>query len=182
VKVLAVVGSARKKNTFSLTEAVIAPIKERKDVTIELIQLSSLDIKHCAGCDDYCKNTGECKTQDDMQKLYPKLKDADVLIIGSPTYFWNVSGLIKNFMDRCLPLYYQKALKGKKGAAVAVSEIDGQNRTLSAISGFFQLLGMKELGSVSIARGEDMVGEAEFEMAKALGKRIVNQLTKECVK
>jgi multimeric flavodoxin WrbA len=178
VKVLAIIGSARKKNTFSLVEAAIAPIKERRDVTIELIQLSNFDIKPCNGC-DYCRDTGECKIQDDMQRIYPKLKDADVLIIGSPTYFWNVSGLIKNFMDRCLPLYYKKALDGKIGASIAVSEINGQNQTLSAISGFFQLMGIREVGSMSIARGEDEVSEVELEIARALGKKIVSQSTKE---
>jgi len=177
VKILAVVGSARKKNTYRLTEAVTGPIRKRKGMTVELIQLSDFNIKHCAGCDDYCEKTGECKTLDDMQKLYPKLKEMDVLIIGSPTYFWNVSGSIKNFMDRCLPLYYHGVLKGKMGASLSVSETDGQNRTLSAISGFFQLTGIKELGSVSIARGKEAVGKAELGMAKALGERIVNQLT-----
>jgi len=176
-KVLAVVGSARKKNTYMLTEAAIGPIRERKDIEVELIQLLDFDIKHCTGCDDYCEKTGECKTRDDMQKLYPKLREMDVLIIGSPTYFWNVSGSIKDFMDRCLPLYYHGVLKGKMGAAVAVSETDGQNRTLSAISSFFQLMGIKELGSVAIARGKETVGKAELGIAKALGERIVSQLT-----
>jgi len=112
-----------------------------------------------------------------MQKLYPKLKEADVLIIGTPTYYWNVTGLVKDFIDRTNPLYNTESLKGKIGVAVAVAEESGQELALSAISSFFELHDMKQIGSIAIARGDKPVGEAELEMAKTLGKRIANRLS-----
>jgi multimeric flavodoxin WrbA len=177
VKVLAIVGSPRKQNTYKLVEAVAEAVAKNKNVKTELVQLSEFDIEHCAGCGDFCEKTGECNIQDDMQKLYPKLKEADVLIIGTPTYYWNVTGLVKDFIDRTNPLYNTESLKGKIGAAVAVAEEDGQELALSAISSFFELQGMKQIGSIAIARGDKPVGEAELEMAKTLGKRIANQLS-----
>jgi len=178
VKVLAIVGSPRRENTYRLIETVMGTINRgRKDVTAELIRLSDLKINHCNGCEDYCEKTGECKIQDDMQKLYPKLRETDVLIIGTPTYFWNVSGLIKDFIDRSLPLYYTKALKDKLGASVSVAGADGHNQALAGVSSFLQLQGMKEAGSVAVVRGEEPVGKAELKMAKVLGDRIVSQLS-----
>jgi len=177
VKVLAIVGSPRKQNTYKLVEAVADAVAKNKNVTAELVQLSDFNIEHCAGCGEFCEKTGKCKIEDDMQKLYPKLKEADVLIVGTPTYYWNVTGVVKDFIDRTNPLYSTESLKGKIGVAVAVSEESGQELALSAISSFFELQGMKQIGSIAIARRDKPVGETELEMAKTLGKRIANQLS-----
>jgi len=177
VKVLAVVGSPRKENTYKLVEAVLEAVAEKKSVESELVHLADFDIKHCSGCSDFCEKTGECQIQDDMQKLYPKLKEADVLIIGTPTYYWNVSGLVKDFIDRTNPLYNTESLKGKIGVAVSVAEESGQELALSAISSFFELQNMKQLGGIAIVRGDKPVGKAELEMAKTLGETIASKLT-----
>lgn len=176
VKVLAIVGSPRKENTYKLVEAVVEAIAKKKKLETKLVHLVDFDIKHCSGCSDFCEKTGECNIQDDMQKLYSKLKEADVFIIGTPTYYWNVTGLVKDFIDRTNPLYHTESLKGKMGAAVAVSEEDGQELALSAISSFFELQNVKQVGGIAIARGDKPVGEAELEMAKTLGKRIASKL------
>ncbi len=176
VKVLAIVGSPRKQNTYKLVEAVAETVAKNKNVTTEMVQLSDFNIEHCAGCGEFCEKTGECKIEDDMQKLYPKLKEADVLIVGSPTYYWNVSGVVKDFIDRTNPLYNTESLKGKVGVAVAVAEENGQELALYAISSFFELQGMKQIGSIAIVRGDKPIGETELEMAKTLGKRIANQI------
>lgn len=179
VKVLGVVGSPRKKFTFKLIKTVLDAIAKKKKVERELIQLSAYKIEHCSGCTDYCKKTEDCKIKDDMEKLYPKLKETDVLIIGTPTYYWNVSGLIKDFIDRTNPLYYSGALKGKIGAAIAVTEEDGQNHALSALGNFFQVQSMKEVGSLAIAHRGKPIGKVELGMAKALGERVTSYLTHE---
>jgi len=176
-KVLAIVGSPRKENTYRLVEAVVEAVAKKTNVEKELVHLAEFDIKHCSGCSDYCEKTGECKIQDDMQKLYPKMKEADVLVVGTPTYYWNVTGLVKDFIDRTNPLYQTESLKGKMGAALAVAEEDGQELALSAISSFFELQKMKQIGGIAIVRGDKPVGEAELEMAKTLGKNIARKLT-----
>ncbi|UCC33435.1 MAG: flavodoxin family protein, partial [Candidatus Bathyarchaeota archaeon] len=143
----------------------------------ELVHLMELNIKQCAGCSSFCEEKGECNIQDDMQELYPKLKKADGIIIGTPTYFWNVTGLVKAFIDRSLPLYNSESLKGKIGAAIAVSEENGQELTLTAISSFFELQNMKQCGGIAVVRGEKPVGEVELRMAKALGETVASALT-----
>jgi len=178
-KVIAVVGSPRKGGvTYKLIKTISDTIAEKKkNVKVELIHLPAYKIEHCSGCDDYCQKTGDCKIKDDMQRLiYPKLKETDVLIIGTPTYYWNVSGLVKDFIDRTNALYNKEALKGKMGAAVAVAEENGQNLALSALSSFFQLHNMKELGSMAIVHLGKPIGKVELEMAKALGEKIASHL------
>jgi len=177
VKVLAIVGSPRRENTYKLVEAVAKAVAKKKSVETELVHLADFDIKHCLGCSDVCEKTGKCNIQDGMQKLYPKLKEADVLIIGTPTYYWNVAGLVKDFIDRTNPLYHKESLKGKIGAAIAVAEEDGQELALSAISSFFELQNMKQVGGIAIVRGDKPVGKVELEMAEALGEIVASKLT-----
>ncbi len=52
-------------------------------------------------------NDGECIIKDGMQPLYEKLLSADALVVGSPTYFLDVSGAVKCFIDRNMALYYR---------------------------------------------------------------------------
>lgn len=174
-RVLAIVGSPRKANTYKLVKAM-CDIFEERNLRTELVFLKDLDIKSCNGCDEYCGTKKECQVQDDMQTLYPKLKEADALVIGTPTYFWNVSGPLKTFIDRTDPLYVARALKGKIGVAVAVSEVDGQDLAISNISSFFHLHEMREIGSIAIARGSEKVKEEDLEMAKALARKILSAL------
>jgi hypothetical protein len=65
----------------------------------ELIALRGLkysSCRHCGGCD----KTGQCVVQDDMQTLYPKLREAQHLVLASPIQFSGVSGEMKAMIDR----------------------------------------------------------------------------------
>ncbi len=85
----------------------------------ELVLLREKRIEFCNGCLS-CNSTGECVIRDDMQIIYPELESADLIIFGSPNYFSNVSGTMKVFIDRLLPLYYKNKLKDKKAIAVVI--------------------------------------------------------------
>lgn len=103
MKILAVVGSRRKKgNTASLARAALAGA-EMEGARTELVFLGDYALQGCRGC-EACRDTYRCAVQDDMQKLYPKLLAADGLILGSPTYFYNVSADMKAFIDRLYAL------------------------------------------------------------------------------
>ncbi len=64
-----------------------------------LIKLSEIDLKPCDGCDG-CNTTRTCHIKDDLQGIYPLLEKAQVWVFASPVYWWNISGLLKNFIDR----------------------------------------------------------------------------------
>lgn len=100
MKVLALVGSARKKgNTSSLIARALTPFQEN-GASCKTIYLNDLNIKPCTGC-EACSKSNTCIQKDGMQDIYPKLREADILLAGSPTYFYNMSGLMKMFIDRC---------------------------------------------------------------------------------
>jgi multimeric flavodoxin WrbA len=80
-----------------------------------------MDIKPCDGCDACQKaDDGECVISDDMQILYPKLRDADAIVVASPIYWFTMSAQTKLCIDRWYALATPRcsALAGKQFAFV----------------------------------------------------------------
>jgi len=71
---------------------------------IEYVKLKDMQINSCTGCYTcWTKTPGECIFQDDMTDLRLKFRKADLIIFASPLYTFNVTGIMKNFLDRILP-------------------------------------------------------------------------------
>ncbi len=116
MKILGISGSPRDKNTNYMLRTVL----EATGQDYELILLKDKHIHHCRACGGCYKSPYRCKQDDEMQLLYPKLLKADSIVLGSPIHFDNVSDIMKNFMDRCLPFYFSQELKGKKAIILTV--------------------------------------------------------------
>jgi putative sterol carrier protein/putative NADPH-quinone reductase len=72
---------------------------------IDEIILSQKNINNCIGCYTcWTKTPGICVHKDDMTRILPKYENLDLLIIASPLYYYNVTGLTKDYIDRQLPL------------------------------------------------------------------------------
>ncbi len=130
---------------------------------------------HAADAATTARSPGSVGLGDGMSELYWKMVEADAMIIGTPTYFWGVSGILKNFIDRSLPLYYTGGLKGKLGASISVAEENGHSEALDAVSSFYQLHEMRKVGGVSVVR-VGPVSEAQLEAARALGRMVAERL------
>jgi multimeric flavodoxin WrbA len=144
---------------------------------IEMILLRKMNIKHCGGS-SCCEKTEECKIKDDMQGIYPKLLESDVLILGSPSYYNNVTGMMKDFMDRTNPLYFSLKLKGKKVIIVCVGGVSKSaekcGRILKDFAGIHK---MKVVGSIKAeAEGAGEIGKNTKVMKKCfdLGRKLNN--------
>lgn len=98
-KILAVIGSPRKNgNTDILVDNVLAGV-DKNNFETEKVYLGDLNFRGCIGCEG-CSKTNKCVIKDDMQVVYDKIDKADAIVLGSPTYFYNVSSLTKMFLDR----------------------------------------------------------------------------------
>ncbi|MEM5879463.1 MAG: NAD(P)H-dependent oxidoreductase [Candidatus Aenigmatarchaeota archaeon] len=152
MKVIGICGSPRKGNTeFLLREALKAA--EEKGAETELILLREKRIEFCDGCSK-CEKTGICHIIDDMQEVYEKLEEADAIILGSPNYYDNVSGLMKNFIDRTLVYYSlrENKIKGKKGGIIAVGG-GSADEAFEKMEVFFSAYGIKLIGGVKAIAG-----------------------------
>lgn len=123
MRIVAIVGSIRRGNTYAMVEAACHALK---DCDIELIHLKDLNMNMCDGC-LVCDESGKCVFEDDMNKIIPHINEADGIILGTPARWSLLSGELKVFLDRLNPLAVPEALKGKKSIIFAVGQTKGEN-------------------------------------------------------
>jgi len=109
MKLIAICGSARKNgNTASMLQQVIEGAKSEGAET-ELVNLFDLEYKGCIGC-CLCKLKenkfiGHCAVNDGLKPLLERIEKSDVVVLGSPVYYGNLSGQMRSFTDRLLFQY-----------------------------------------------------------------------------
>lgn len=82
----------------------------------EIINLGSIKLMDCKGCFTcWNKNNGYCVIKDDMQAMLQKIRESDIILLGSPIYYHNVTILMKRFLERLMPLTYAPMYKNKEG-------------------------------------------------------------------
>lgn len=115
MKVLAINGSPRgsEGNTEVLLVEFLKGCEEAGAKT-ETIYLKDKEIKHCIGCFTcWTKTPGKCIHKDDMEELLIKVSEADIMVYATPLYYYTVTGIMKDFMDRKLPLVKRDIIKVK---------------------------------------------------------------------
>jgi len=111
MRILGFNGSPRKAwNTARLLEKALEGAASRGAST-RLVHLYDLDFKGCRSCFG-CKITGgasygTCASRDDLTPILEQVRHADALLLGSPVYFWAVTGEMKAFLERLLFPYYR---------------------------------------------------------------------------
>ncbi|MDQ7822716.1 MAG: flavodoxin family protein [Candidatus Eremiobacteraeota bacterium] len=107
MKLLVVNGSPRGAhgNTELLVQRFIEGAKAAGAELMAPIYLKDKNIRHCIGCFTcWTRTPGVCVHKDDMQELLLKLREAEGVVLATPLYYFNITGLMKDFMDRTLPL------------------------------------------------------------------------------
>jgi multimeric flavodoxin WrbA len=139
MKVIAINGSARgaKGNTQICLDLVGAGLQEA-GIEFETIELADKDLNPCLACGE-CKGQNACTQKDDINDIYQRLLDVDGIILGSPTYFGNVTSRMQMFIERVgyIGRNNDNPFKGKIGAPVAVARRNGQTFVYSALNFFF---------------------------------------------
>ena len=170
MKVVALCGSARKKgNTAYLLNKVLEPLTAG-GVETELIELAGSKIRGCMACMVCFKEKdGSCVIKDDMvNDCIVKMRDSDAILLGSPTYFADVSTEMKALIDRSGMVarangnFYSRKL----GAAVVAVRRAGAIHAFDAMNHFFLIGEMIVVGSsywnIGIGREkEEVAGDEE---------------------
>lgn len=166
MKVVAFNGSARRDgNTAILIRKVFAGL-EAEGIETELVQLAGEHIRGCAACYACVKNKNRrCVIDDDVvNTCIKKMVEADGIILGSPTYFTDVTSEIKALIDRAglVSRANGDMLRRKVGAAVVAVRRCGAIHAFDTINHFFLIGQMVIPGSCywNVGIGRE-IGEVE---------------------
>ncbi|MBN2726545.1 flavodoxin family protein [Candidatus Mcinerneyibacteriota bacterium] len=150
MKVVGINSSPREKgNTYLMMSRVMGHM-EKKGISTEIIHIGGKDIKGCRACDTCRKLRNEtCILDDGLNALIPKLKEADGLILGAPTYYADVPAEMKAFIDRAgrVSGANGRFLNRKIGAAVIAVRRGGGIHAFDTINHFFLISGIIVPGS-----------------------------------
>jgi multimeric flavodoxin WrbA len=187
MSILAVYGSLREASN---TNKLVKQAAEASGHTWEKVELAKAEIKPCTGCGMCLMNEGQCPIDDDMQPLYDMLMSAEALIIGSPTYYMDVSGAVKNFIDRSMAIFYrgagpeynpdmpwlgQRPLAGKPSLPVITVAGGGHERALETLKLFLESINRMQIAAeVAEPVGMNDVDDMPevLERARAAGKAL----------
>ncbi len=138
VKLLGMSGSPRNMSTYRSLEIALSEAAKHEGVETEIVALKGMDIAPCNHC-NYCKKHDSlCIIDDDMQQLYPKLKEADAFLFASPVYVMSVTPQLHALFTRmrCLHKLKGGVLRNKLASAISVggTRHGGQEMTVSAIA------------------------------------------------
>jgi multimeric flavodoxin WrbA len=195
MKILGIYGSPRKggNTDILLDEALSAARAAGADVSsIRCCDLKFAGCVECGGCD----KTGKCVVDDDMQKVYPKLYEADAIILASPIFFYGITSHAKALIDRCQAAWCKRmldktpeerrVLDSGKGYLICVGATKGKNLFEGAqlvAKYFYDALDMSYEGGVFINKVEGkgaIRNHADaLKQASELGKRVVSEATRQ---
>ncbi len=147
---------------------------------VKTVCIDDYDIAYCKGCRS-CHTTAECILHDGADMLMAEFEAADVIVSVSPSYWADVPGQFKAFIDRCTPWSNthepHKALSGgKRGWAVVLRTGPGMKeceRIIQTLEHFYGHLEIGRCGSqglCSVACRED--AEARKEEITAFCRQI----------
>lgn len=123
-KVTAFIGSAQKRATYHAVREFERSLNRYEDVDFEIVFLSEYKLQFCRGCVQ-CFNKGEgfCPLKDDRDMLLEKMERSDGVVFATPSYAFQVSACMKNFLDRTAFVFHRPRYFGKAFTAVVTMGI-----------------------------------------------------------
>ena len=179
-KIVILNGSPRRKgNTSALVKAFTEGAESAGNTVTEFF-LDEMNIHGCKGCfGGHSSRECPCVQKDDMDRIYPAVKESDVVVLATPLYYWNMSGQIRTAIDRLFALEEGDGNllrgNGRSSALLMAAEGQGFDDVLLYYDHLMEHLRWTNLGHVLAGgNGEigDIEGKPEMQEAYDLGKSI----------
>ena len=176
MKLLILNGSPRPKgNTKQMIEAFCEGL-ESAGHEYDVFDVCRMNIHGCLAC-EYSQTTGQgqCAQKDDMQKIYEKLQEAEMLVIASPIYYHGLSGQLKCTIDRFYAAAYpERPAKLKKVAMFLSSgDPDMYDGALFSYRGdFLEYLQLEDMGVFTTNGYDPGVPAEKLEELRRFGERL----------
>jgi multimeric flavodoxin WrbA len=103
----------------------IADSLESQQIQVTVINLGDYQINDCKGCESCILETSQCFQKDDAPKILSQLVNADGIILASPVYMMNITGLLKSLIDKTASWMHRPPMVGKPMLSVATTAGSG---------------------------------------------------------
>lgn len=177
--IVILVGSMRiNGNTARLAQSFADGAVENNNV--EIVYVADYNVNPCIGCNScFVREGNKCFQDDDMVKIYEKLRNADIVVIASPVYFYGISAQLKAIVDR-LHTPMRNTFHIKKLGLLLVGAVQLPNLFDPILMQYQMVLEFFKLESIGtvLVRGVKDIGDIEnssaleeaYELGKSLAK------------
>jgi len=161
MKIAVLNGSPKVGNTAAMVDAFAKGAREAGH-EVEILHVGRMKINGCLAC-EYChgKGEGKCVQKDDMEKVMPAYKEADMVVYASPIYYFDMTAQISAAIQRVYAI--GKPAKASKAAlllsAASPNPYDGAIATYKSMLAF---MGIEDAGIIT-ASGEENGSDAKLE-------------------
>lgn len=169
-------GRTRESESYKALSAALEGVLEG-GAKGELIHLGAMDIAFCRECADHgrlgCKPDGQCKLEDDFEKVLQKLLDADAVVFSSPVHFTGMGSSLRAFFHRlqqvCRHEDTRTRLEGKMAMGVFIG--GGASQSVKKLRKIMEECGFSEAGMITMPRQSVKIKK---EMLHAAGKQLAS--------
>ena len=170
MKIAILNGSPKVGNTAAMVDAFAEGAKEAGH-EVEILHVGRMKINGCLGC-EYChtKGEGKCVQKDDMEKVMPAYREADMIVYASPVYYFDMTAQLSAAIQRVYAI--GKPAKAVKSALLLSSA--SPNPYAGAIATYKDMLaftGVEDAGIITAA-GEENKSEAKMAEIRAFARAL----------
>ncbi|KMT22692.1 flavodoxin family protein [Clostridium cylindrosporum] len=180
MKALIFTGNTRKHGkTEKLLKSFVDGLKD-SGCSVEIIDAVKTRVSPCTGCLS-CEKTGQCVIKDEMQEIYNKVEESDILVLASPVYFASVTAQLKTMIDRFQALFSRRYIlktnteTKRKGYLVFTAGLTNPKEivAMEVLAKFFMLSCNSTLEEMIYAMNTDHeeIAEEKFKEAYEIGKK-----------
>ena len=171
-RVTAFVGSARKKHTYNAVRQFLDNLQSLGDIESEIVALSDYRIGTCRGC-KVCFEKGEefCPLKDDRDVLIEKMMTSDGVVFASPNYSFQVSAIMKIFLDRLGFIFHRPRFFGKSFTSIVTQGIYRGGRIVSYLDFVGKGLGFNTVKGTCFTAFEPMTAKEEQKLDRVLARQ-----------
>jgi multimeric flavodoxin WrbA len=171
-KVTAFVGSARKKHTYNAVTQFLSNLQSMGDIEVEIVRLSDYRLQACKGCKVCCDKGEEyCPLKDDRDALIEKMMASDGVVFASPNYSFQVSAIMKTFLDKLGFAFHRPRFFGKAFTSIVAQGIYGGKKIVHYLDFVGHGLGFNTVKGCCITTLEPMTEKQQHKIDTALARQ-----------
>ena len=168
-KVTAFVGSARKKHTYNAVAQFLNNLQSMGDVEVEIVRLSDYQLQACKGCKMCCDKGEECcPLKDDRDVLIEKMMASDGVVFASPNYSFQVSAIMKTFLDKLGFAFHRPRFFGKTFTSIVAQGVYGGRKIVDYLDFVGHGLGFNTVKGSCITTLEPMTEKQKHKIDRVL--------------